>query len=254
MKEERYFYCPDLPSPDRCRGLEGVLPDSEESHALRVLRLTVGEPLMLMDGRGTFFQAVVVSTSGHHLHYRIDDVLPQQSEWPGHLHLAVAPTKMMERTEWLIEKAVEIGINELSLLDCRFSERRQVKSERLERIVVAAVKQSRKAWMPRISPMTPLQDFLRQNTTGHRFIAHCYEEVPRQDLFTLLMNITSGSDKHLADGHFLVLVGPEGDFSIDEVKLAISLGYQSVSLGSSRLRTETAGLMAAMQMRVSVSR
>jgi len=242
MKEVRHFYCPDLPAPEECVGRVGELPPDEASHALRVLRLKAGDELVLMDGRGTFYAAEVADTQGHRLRYRVSAIQPQQPEWSGRVHLAIAPTKMMERIEWLAEKATEIGIDQLSLLDCRFSERRQVKTDRLERIVVAAVKQSRKAWVPQVSPMQPFRQFIEQHAEGRRYIAHCYEEVERVPLFAELQK-----DK---TGEALVLVGPEGDFSIEEVRMAVDAGYKSVSLGTSRLRTETAGLMAVAMMRL----
>ena len=228
--------------------MEGVLPDEESSHALRVLRLSEGDVLTLMDGRGLFCDARVASADRHRLCYRIEAVRPQQPEWNGHIHLAIAPTKMMERTEWLAEKATEIGCDELSLLDCRFSERRQVKTERIERIVVSAVKQSRKGWMPRVNAMAPFRQFISEHKEGRRYIAHCYEEIARTELYADLR--ARPIDK---DDSALVLVGPEGDFAFEEVRMAIDAGFTSVSLGSSRLRTETAGLMAVTMMRLAAT-
>ncbi|MCR5680398.1 MAG: 16S rRNA (uracil(1498)-N(3))-methyltransferase [Prevotella sp.] len=238
MKEERYFYVPTV-------ALSGELPEEEATHALRVLRLKAGDELMLMDGQGTFYQASVAAASGKHCLYHVEQAIPQEHTWPGHLHLAIAPTKMMERMEWLVEKATEVGFDELSLLDCRFSERHVVKAQRLERIVVAAMKQSRKAWKPVVNDMQDFQSFIaahRSNTK--KFIAHCYSEIPRENLFNTLSKLPPGGD-------LLVLVGPEGDFSIDEVRMAVEAGFTSVDLGPSRLRTETAGLAAVMMMQLS---
>jgi len=232
MKETRFFYVPHTRTA-------GLLPDEESAHALRVLRLKSGDELMLMDGEGTFFRALL-HVEGKHCRYTIVDELPQQRQWTGHLHLAVAPTKMMERMEWLVEKATEVGIDELSFLDCRFSERRTLKLPRLEKIVVAAVKQSHKAWMPVVNDMQRFTHFIDSHTTGRRFIAHCYDEVPRVNLFEQLCAAP--------DEDALVMIGPEGDFSIDEVRAAVAAGYISVDLGKSRLRTETAGLSAVMMM------
>ena len=146
----------------------------------------------------------------------------------------------------MAEKATEVGFDELSLLDCRFSERRVVKTPRLEKIVISAMKQSRKAWKPVVNEMQDFKSFIAQHTEGRRFIAHCYEEVPRENLFSLLTSYPSPLTSPT-----LVLIGPEGDFSIDEVRMAVEAGYVSVDLGKSRLRTETAGLAAVMMMQLS---
>jgi 16S rRNA (uracil1498-N3)-methyltransferase len=248
VKEERYFYVPDA-------SVLGELPEEEAIHAVRVLRLKEGDELMLMDGEGTFFKAVVTSATGKRCCYAIENTLPQQRQWPLHLHLAIAPTKMMERMEWLAEKATEIGFDELSFLDCRFSERRVLKTQRIEKIVVAAMKQSRKAWKPVVNEMQDFKTFIAQHSTGRRYIAHCYEEVPRVNLFKELVSFSSGQSNEApsgAVGGATVLVGPEGDFSIDEVRQALDAGFVSVSLGESRLRTETAGLAAVMMMQLAL--
>lgn len=236
MKETRYFYVPQAPERNE-------LPEEEAQHALRVLRLKEGDEMMLMDGQGTFYRAEVTMASSKHCLYAILETMPQERMWNGRLHLAIAPTKMMERMEWLVEKATEVGIDELSFLDCRFSERRSIKLPRIEKIVVSAVKQSRKAWMPRLNEMESFRNFIDRHQTGRRYIAHCYDEVPRQNLFDLLR---LGDEQDA-----LVLVGPEGDFSIDEVNYAVEHGFVSVDLGKSRLRTETAGLTAVMMMQLS---
>jgi 16S rRNA (uracil1498-N3)-methyltransferase len=237
MKEERYFYVPDAATRQ-------TLPDDEAVHAVRVLRLSEGDEMMLMDGQGTFYEAEVTETTAKRCAYTIRATLPQQRQWSGRVHLAVAPTKMMERMEWLVEKATEIGIDELSLLNCQFSERRGVKLQRLEKIAVAAMKQSRKAWLPLLNDMTDFRRFIQRHTTGRRYIAHCYPEIPRENLFDCLRQGQPNEDA-------LVLIGPEGDFSFDEVQMAIAAGYVSVDLGKSRLRTETAGLAAVMMMQLS---
>lgn len=240
MKEERYFYVPQASAV-------GTLPEEEAQHALRVLRLKTGDELVLMDGEGAFYRAVVSAVSGKHCGYEILEQLPQERPWKAWLHLAVAPTKMMERTEWLAEKATEIGFDELSLLECRFSERRVVKTPRLEKIVVSAMKQSRKAWKPVVNEMVDLETFIaRHSQGGRRYIAHCYEEVERTSLYDELR-----AQHEPSDSEILVLVGPEGDFSIDEVRMAVDAGFVSVDLGKSRLRTETAGLAAVMMMQFS---
>ena len=155
----------------------------------------------------------------------------------------IAPTKMLDRVEWMLEKATEIGVDEVSFLNCQFSERKLIKTTRLEKIVVSAVKQSHKAWKPVLNEIVSFKSFINQPHEGRKYIAHCYEEVPRTYLFDELRKPSDSEDA-------IVLIGPEGDFSIDEVKMAIEAGWQSVHLGKSRLRTETAGLSAVMMMQL----
>ena len=236
MKETRYFYVPHAE-------LQQELPEDEAQHALRVLRLKEGDEMVLMDGCGRFFKAVVSMTSSKHCLYEITEVLPQERPWEGHLHLAIAPTKMMERMEWMVEKSTEIGFDELSFLDCQFSERRVLKIPRLEKIVVSAMKQSHKAWKPVVNEMVSFRRFVEEPRKGYKFIAHCYEEVQRSFLFDELKECVVEND-------ITVLIGPEGDFSIEEVRQAQACGYVSVHLGKSRLRTETAGLSAVMMMQL----
>lgn len=231
MKEERYFYVPNANETT-------FLPDDEAVHATRVLRMTEGEKMFLMDGKGSFYEAVVSMASKKACAYHIVQTLPQEKKWRGHIHLAIAPTKMMDRMEWMIEKAVEVGVDEITLLNCHFSERTKINIERLERIVVSAMKQSRKPWKPILHGITSFDTFISQPGNAHKFIAHCYDEVSKVDLFDSLQ----GTD----DAPVVMLVGPEGDFSIDEVQRALVQGYTSVTLGHSRLRTETAGLAAVM--------
>lgn len=236
MKETRFFYVPDAEKLTE-------LPDEEANHAIKVLRLKEGDELMLMDGKGSFYRAEVTLVSNHHCMYRIVERQPQQPQWEGRVHLAIAPTKMNDRIEWMAEKATEVGIDELSFLNCQFSERRNLKTERIKKIVVAAVKQSHKAWMPVVNELEPFRQFISRQSSGHSYIAHCYNEVPRVNLFDELCRLDASEDA-------LVLVGPEGDFSIDEVRYAVSQGFVSVDLGKSRLRTETAGLSAVMMMQL----
>lgn len=236
MKETRFFYVPQ--ATDR-----NELPPDEAAHALRVLRLQVGDELYLIDGAGSFFRAEVAEASAKRCRYTVLERLPQERTWHGHIHLAIAPTKMMERMEWLAEKATEVGIDELSFLNCRFSERRQLREDRIGKIVVSAMKQSRKAWLPVVNGLTDFKKFIVEPRPGRKFIAHCYDEVPRIDLFKALMCTGKTAER---EKPVTVLVGPEGDFSIDEVRLAEANGYVSVTLGESRLRTETAGLAAVM--------
>ena len=170
--------------------------------------------------------------------------MPQEATWHGHIHLAIAPTKMMDRMEWMTEKCTEIGFDELSFLRCLFSERTTIRTDRVEKIVVGAVKQRRKAWKPVVNELTKFSDFIHTPRQGRKFIAHCYDEIDRTDLFQALQQMPKEQD-------VTILIGPEGDFSIDEVRDAISQGYESITLGNSRLRTETAGLMAVAMAQLS---
>ena len=239
MKETRFFFVPD--AAERTE-----LPEDEAKHATRVLRLTVGDELLLMDGNGSFYRAEITVSSGHRCLYKILETMPQERAWEGHIHLAMAPTKLNDRTEWFAEKATEIGMDELSFLDCRFSERRVIKCERIDKILISAVKQSHKAWKPILNEMTPFDRFVKAERKGDKFICHCYneEDIEGSGEKPLLMDVLQRGVETT------VLVGPEGDFSVDEVRLALQNGYRSVSLGTSRLRTETAALVAVHMMQL----
>lgn len=238
MKETRFFYVPNA-------ARETQLPMDEAVHATRVLRLREGDEMFLMDGVGTFFRAEVTLATPKKCLYEIKEALPQEKGWHGNIHLAIAPTKMMDRMEWMVEKATEVGFDAITPLDCRFSERKSLRIDRLEKIVVAAMKQSRKPWMPIVNPMISFAEFIGTPRKGKKYIAHCYEEIARKDMFSELLLNSTHQD-------ITVLVGPEGDFSIDEVGLAMSQGYESISLGNSRLRTETAGLAAVMMAQLTM--
>lgn len=244
MKETHIFYTPQI--------IDGVheLPADEAGHAIRVLRMKEGDTIMLTDGIGHFYEACITIASPKHCQFEISTQWDDQKLWNGNIHLAVAPTKNMDRMEWFAEKATEIGLDHISLLNCKNSERKVVKTERLEKIVVSAMKQSHKAFKPLVDEMTTFKTFIQTPLEGEKFIAHCYspDEVD---------NANNGI--HLSGRNFLgdivspmsnttVLIGPEGDFSIDEVKMAIEAGYQPISLGKSRLRTETAALVAVHLM------
>ena len=229
MKEQRFFY---NPTP-----LSMQLPDDEAQHALRVLRLSVGDEIFVMDGAGCYYRACIAEATKKHCSYNIIETLPQTPQWSRHIHLAMAPTKNIDRTEWLAEKATEVGIDRLTLLNCQWSERRVVKTERIEKIVVSAMKQSHKAWMPQVEGMTNFKDFIASHHHGQRFICHCHSD-----------NLPLLKDKLQPDVDATVMIGPEGDFSIEEVKAAEAAGFCSVSLGTSRLRTETAALVSVVLM------
>ena len=215
------FYTPDiLASPD--------LPEEEAGHCLRVLRLGTGDEVTLTDGKGCFYRAVISAATGKRCQVKVLEKMPQEPFWKGHLHLAMAPTKNMDRVEWFAEKATEIGFDELSFLNCRFSERKVIKTERVDKIVVSAMKQSLKARKPEVNEMAGFAQFI----DGEK---------------PLLKDVL------VPGGDAVVLVGPEGDFSREEVELAESKGFRPVSLGRSRLRTETAALVAVHLMNLANS-
>ena len=224
------FYTPEI-------AVNPELPEEEAGHCIRVLRLTEGDEILLTDGKGSFFKAAISRAHPKHCEVNILEQWEQPALWNFNLHIAVAPTKNMDRNEWLAEKATEIGFDELTFLNCRFSERKVIKTERIEKILVSAIKQSLKARLPRLNEMTDFNSFIEKDFSGQKFIAHCYEgEKP------LLKDVLKkGEDT-------LVLIGPEGDFSEEEVKKAIEKGFIPISLGKSRLRTETAALVACHTM------
>lgn len=224
------FYTPDIStSPE--------LSEEEAGHCLRVLRLSIGDEIMLTDGKGCFYKAVISAASGKRCQVKVTETIPQEKGWNGWLHIAMAPTKNMDRTEWFAEKATEIGFDELTFLNCRYSERKVIKTERIEKILVSAVKQSLKAAKPVLNEMTDFNSFITRDFGGQKFIAHCYEGEKQ----LLKEVIHPGEDA-------LVLIGPEGDFSEEEVEKAIANGFRPISLGKSRLRTETAALVACHTM------
>lgn len=236
MKESHLFYAPDLKSA-------GALPADEAAHAVRVLRMQEGDALWATDGCGRFYDCHIVSiVPGRkpECFVEIDSERKWNRPWGTDVCLAVAPTKHADRIEWLAEKATEIGVDRMQWLDCAFSERRALKLDRLERIVVSAMKQSHKACLPQMGEMMKLKHFLEQPFDGDKFIAHCYaqsdigETEEKPHLFDVVR----------ADRPTLVLIGPEGDFSVEEVRAAQAAGFRSITLGESRLRTETAALVA----------
>jgi 16S rRNA (uracil1498-N3)-methyltransferase len=210
-----------------------ILNEEESGHAVKVLRLKENDPVMLVDGKGTLIEGEI--TTAHPKKCKIK-VLSTQEEFGKknyRLHLAVAPTKNSDRMEWLVEKATEIGLNEFTPLICRYSERKHIQISRLEKVAVAAMKQSLKAYLPTIHEMIPFEKFISRNFQSKKFIAHCAPgEKPH------LFSLTHEKED------ILVLIGPEGDFSPEEIALAKQHGFQEISLGNSRLRTETAALAA----------
>lgn len=221
------FYTPDIADTL-------TLPEVESGHCVRVLRLAEGDEIGLIDGRGTFYKAAITVAHNKHCRVRIIEERKQPKHWAGDIEIAMAPTKNLDRMEWFVEKSVEMGIDAIVPLLCRFSERKELKTDRIEKIAVSAMKQSLKATLPRIEEMTRFEKYVTQPFEGRKFIAHCYEGAERCLL----------SQCYRPGMQARILIGPEGDFSPEEVQLAIDNGYRAVSLGASRLRTETAGVVA----------
>lgn len=232
MKEIHLFYAPDIAN-------EHALTPEDSAHAVRVLRMKEGDELMVTDGQGTMYAAHLTLASQKKCLVHIDHATPTPLPWQGNIHIAVSPTKNMDRMEWFVEKATEIGCNRFSFLLCKNSERKVVKTERIEKIVVAATKQSHKAYVPRIDELQSFKEFIGQPFAGQKFICHCLVEP---------QTLPALHDSLQAEGDALVLIGPEGDFSREEVEMAEAAGFRSVHLGFSRLRTETAALAAVHMM------
>ncbi len=220
------FYCPEIQQA-------AVLSGEESQHAVRVLRLQAGDEIELVDGAGGYYKAVVVNPHPRHCEFEIKETFFEFGKRDYRIHIAIAPTKNIERLEWFIEKCTEIGVDEITPIICRYSERKIVKPERLEKMIVSAAKQSLKAYFPVLRPMCTFSDFIRKSTDYQKFIAHCYDN-EKQSLQQVYEKLKDA----------LILIGPEGDFSPDEVEKAVQSGFRPVSLGNSRLRTETAGIVA----------
>ena len=211
------------------------LPEEESLHCVKVLRQKQGDVISVIDGAGTLYEVEIVNAHQKRTEVKILNCVDGFGSHPYRLHMAVAPTKSIDRFEWFVEKATEIGIDVITPLLCKHSERKVVKVDRTERIALSAAKQSYKALVPTIDTMLDFETFVKGfKDVPNCFIAHCYEMVDKPYLFDVCV---PGKD-------VVVLVGPEGDFSEKEVRLAMDYGFRSVSLGESRLRTETAGVVA----------
>lgn len=220
------FYAPDLLST-------GILPPDESAHAIRVLRLQVGDKILVTDGKGTLYETVLLSQDPKGTALGIEQVLESHAPTRPHIHLGIAPTKSIDRIEWMLEKLIELGLDRISLIATDHTIRRQVNLDRLGKIAVSAMKQSRKLVTTEIQWHDDLEDFLSDlPKDSAKYIAHCDETSERQELKDVFR---LGTDS-------VYLIGPEGDFSPSEISRAKSAGFVPVLLGRERLRTETAGL------------
>ena len=221
------FYVPNV------QGNEIILDETESKHAIRVLRLDAGDKVQVVDGNGGFYTAKITEPHSKKCKLVITESIQEYGKRDFRLHIAIAPTKNNDRLEWFLEKATEIGIDEITPIYCERSERKTIKPDRLEKVLISALKQSVKSRLPKLSPMTSFKKFISKAEITDRFIAHCNQP----GLPHLKNEIKNGKS-------VIVLIGPEGDFSPEEVKLAKEKGYREISLGNSRLRTETAGVVA----------
>ena len=209
-----------------------VMDETESNHCVRVLRLRNGDNISIIDGSGGIHTAQILDAHPKKCNVQIltsEHFLPTKP----HLHIAIAPTKNIERLEWFVEKCVEIGISEITPIYCQKSERRNVNMERLEKVLVSAMKQSMQLYKPTLNSPLPISKFLESKLSDLKYIAYCEGE-NRQ---LLKKCYTSGND-------VVIMIGPEGDFSKEEVQIALNNSFIAVSLGTSRLRTETAGVVA----------
>ena len=221
------FFAPDIETT-------GILPESDSAHCVRVLRMKEGDMLTVIDGKGWVYDCRLLDANSKRAAVDIVSKRYQPLYWSNDITIAVAPTKHLDRMEWMVEKLTEIGVNRIVPLLCRYSERKEIKTERLEKIAVSAMKQSLKSFLPEICPMTPIDDFFKNDNSEQKFVAYCAPEIPRQLL----------SHLYQAGKSTTILIGPEGDFSDKEIRSAIELGYQPITLGECRLRTETAAIVA----------
>lgn len=234
------FYAPDIRQTL-------TLPEEESQHCVQVLRTTAGQQILITDGTGTLYHAEITNPHRKHCEVRILSEEQPEPLHEGYIHIAIAPTKNIDRLEWMIEKCTEMGVDEITPLLCRHSERKTVNEERLKKIMVAAAKQSLKTTFPRLNPLTPFAQLAENASEEGRFIAHCMTEEEAENL-QAAYKPTEGKNalwQLIRRGErTLVLIGPEGDFSPEEVAQAVRAGFIPCSLGKARLRTETAGVFA----------
>ena len=212
-----------------------VLNEEESKHACKVMRLISGNEIAVLNGKGIEFTAKIIEA--HPKHCKVEIISKISESTPKYdLHIAIAPTKIIDRIEWFLEKATEIGITEITPLLCSNSERKIIKEDRLEKIIIAAMKQSKRLFLPKLNPLTDVGSFIKKHPRG--LIAHCYDS-EKQTI-----------SERFETTNFPILIGPEGDFTLSEVEKTLLSGYKTITLGKNRLRTETAGLYAVMQAKI----
>lgn len=226
------FYSPDILTSSQ-------LPEIESHHCVKVLRMRNGDLLTITDGKGHIYECTLLDAHPKHsvvsIINKIDFSRPRNFK----LHIAFAPTKQMDRNEWFVEKATEIGIDRLSPIISNYSERKEIKHERLAKTAISAMKQSQQPYLPHIDETASFNEFIKLPFEGNKYIAHCYE-TPKMPLTQI----------YKKGENALILIGPEGDFSEEEIESAINSGFKPISLGNTRLRTETASLIATHTIHV----
>ena len=229
----RLFYDPTIESSKK----NHALSEEESKHICRVLRLKIGDDVAILDGNGSLFETKIIDDNPKRCTVEIVNHTFQEKP-TSEIHIAIAPTKMMDRLEWFLEKATEIGMTEITPLLCDNSERKQIKDERLEKILVSAMKQSKGMYLPKLNPLTDFNTFIQSHPSG--LLAHCYENEKNamKDVFVF--------------NNCPILIGPEGDFSTKEVEFAMKSGYKTITLGENRLRTETAGIYAVVKAKLMI--
>ncbi|MNK48136.1 Ribosomal RNA small subunit methyltransferase E [compost metagenome] len=226
------FYTPDITQNTY------TLNEEESKHCVRVLRLAVGAVVNLVDGKGGFYTAEITSDNPKKVALSILKVETEYHKRNHYLHIAVAPTKNIDRIEWFLEKATELGIDEITPIITDRSERRVVKEDRLNKVITSAVKQSIKAYHPKLNDAIAFDAFLKQPFEGEKLMAHCIDEGEKQYISQLVA----------PHQKYLILIGPEGDFTPEEVNLALNKGFKALTLGDNRLRTETAALAVCFEI------
>lgn len=227
------FFCENISASS------AVLNEEESKHAVQVLRMAVGSAIEVIDGKGIFCNAVIKVAHHKKCELEITQRFLDFQKRNYHLHIAIAPTKQMERLEWFLEKAVELGVDEITPLICKNSVRTNLRYDRLEKIILSAVKQSKQAYLPILNQAVPIEQFLRTKYDANKVIAYCETGTER----TLQSTVSRNQS-------VIVLIGPEGDFTPAEIKFAFEQNFIPVSLGETRLRTETAGVYACSVLRI----
>ena len=222
------FYAPGI------SGNFWVLDETESKHSIRVLRLKAGSPVKVIDGKGNLYNGIIHKADPKRCEIKIENVVKDFERRQYSLHIAISPLKNPERFEWFVEKSVEMGIDEITPLICKNTEKQSVKSERINKVIISAMKQSLKARLTIFNEPSGFEDFIIKKRNGRKLIAHCNPEKSRSKIDS---EYSVGNDA-------VILIGPEGDFTKDEIESAERNGFSPIHLGNSRLRTETAGLAA----------
>jgi 16S rRNA (uracil1498-N3)-methyltransferase len=236
------FYTPDITSDTY------TLNEEESKHSIRVLRLRIGDKVTLIDGVGGWYEAVIKNDDQKNCTVKVTEVKKEFGKRTTLLHIGIAPTKNMDRLEWFTEKASEMGIDEITTINCQNIKRTVVNTDRLNRVAISAIKQSMKAYLPKINEITEFKKIITTAAgfEGQKFIAHCYPTLSDKGE----VNKPHLKNSYSKGSNVFILIGPEGDFTMEEVKFAMDNGFKEISLGTSRLRTETAAMYACATVNI----